>query len=70
MPNVRCSVANCTHWGQGNFCQASEILVQTEPYAYAMQTDGEQIMSSVLNGEITSVAEHSAETCCQTFKPR
>ena len=27
MPEVKCSVSNCSFWGQGNLCQASAIVV-------------------------------------------
>jgi hypothetical protein len=27
MAEIRCSVSNCNHWGQGNFCQANSIIV-------------------------------------------
>ena len=30
MPEVKYSVSNCSFWGQGNFCQASAIIVQPD----------------------------------------
>jgi hypothetical protein len=69
MPEIRCSVSNCTHWGQGNFCQASSIIVQTEAYEYANDYD-QSLQNALLDGELTSSAAHSGETCCHTFQPK
>jgi Domain of Unknown Function (DUF1540) len=69
MPEIRCSVANCNYWGQGNFCQASSIIVQTEAYEYSNDYD-QKIENAVLEGELTSSASHSGETCCHTFFPK
>ncbi len=27
MSTIRCTVSNCTYWGQNNFCKADQILV-------------------------------------------
>ncbi|WP_100372424.1 DUF1540 domain-containing protein [Bacillus sp. FJAT-45037] len=68
-PIVKCNVANCTFWGEGNRCQADSILVEidshsdknfhmeagSEPYADALHRDA---------------ADQSAETCCHTFRPK
>ncbi|MGL4818980.1 MAG: DUF1540 domain-containing protein [Bacilli bacterium] len=70
--NVRCSVANCAYWGNGNFCQASQIVV----HSGAGQTSAPESMlegaltSAVEQGALTSSAATSTETCCQTFVPR
>ncbi|MFB7138898.1 MULTISPECIES: DUF1540 domain-containing protein [unclassified Bacillus (in: firmicutes)] len=69
MPEIRCSVANCNFWGQGNFCQADSILVQTEAYEYSNDVDL-TIQNAVLDGQITTSAVHSGETCCHTFRPK
>jgi Domain of Unknown Function (DUF1540) len=68
MPEIRCSVANCAHWGQGNFCNADSIIVQTEAYEYSNNTDN-TFTNAVLTGQLQSSAVHSGETCCHTFRP-
>lgn len=73
MPDVRCSVSNCANWGQGNFCQANSIIVQTEAYEYAQDYQnsvGDVLENAILNGEIQTNAVHSGETCCHSFRPR
>lgn len=27
MATIRCTVSNCTYWGQNNYCKAEQILV-------------------------------------------
>ncbi|MFB9761031.1 MULTISPECIES: DUF1540 domain-containing protein [Bacillaceae] len=68
MPEVRCSVSNCSFWGQGNFCQAQAIVVQPDGKAYTnLQDDGH--FTAVLEGQtMESNVGQSEETCCQTFR--
>lgn len=68
MPEIRCSVGNCAYWGDGNYCQASSIIVQTEAHEYSNDFD-QVIENAVLEGQLTSSAAHSGETCCHTFRP-
>ncbi|RNB74693.1 DUF1540 domain-containing protein, partial [Brevibacillus fluminis] len=35
MPVVKCSVANCTYWGEGNNCNADSIMVEVDAHANA-----------------------------------
>ena len=68
MPEVRCSVSNCSFWGQGNFCQASAIIVQPDADETG-QTENESYTSAVLTNEtLESSVATSVETCCHTFK--
>ncbi|MBE7104733.1 DUF1540 domain-containing protein [Bacillus cereus] len=70
MPEVRCSVSNCSFWGQGNFCQASAIVVQPDAQE-AAQTENNSYTSATLTNEtLDSSVTTSVETCCQTFKPK
>lgn len=69
MPEVRCSVSNCSFWGQGNFCQANSIFVQ--PDDQNTNQSNESYTNSALTGEtLESSASTSVETCCQTFRPK
>ncbi|MCI0767336.1 DUF1540 domain-containing protein [Bacillus sp. TL12] len=70
MPEVRCSVSNCSFWGQGNFCQATSIFVQPDDQN-TNQSDTDSYTNSALTGEtLESSATTSVETCCQTFRPK
>ncbi|MGE7634977.1 DUF1540 domain-containing protein [Bacillus paramycoides] len=70
MPEVRCSVSNCSFWGQGNFCQASAIVVQPDAQQ-ADQIENDSYTSATLTNEtLESSVATSVETCCQTFKPK
>ncbi|KEK24228.1 DUF1540 domain-containing protein [Bacillus gaemokensis] len=70
MPEVRCSVSNCSFWGQGNFCQANAIVVQPDAQS-ADQAANASYTNAVLTGEtLDSSAQTSVETCCQTFRPK
>lgn len=66
---VKCSVANCTYWGEGNNCNADMIMVEVDSHARAN-------FKEEFAGEYEHATEHkdkastSAETCCHTFKPR
>ncbi|MGF9964348.1 DUF1540 domain-containing protein [Bacillus rhizoplanae] len=70
MPEVRCSVSNCSFWGQGNFCQANTILVQPDSQE-SIQSEDESFTDTILSGQaIESSTTTSVETCCHTFQPR
>ncbi|OPZ61274.1 MAG: hypothetical protein BWY85_02433 [Firmicutes bacterium ADurb.Bin506] len=60
---IRCSVNNCTHWSKGNECSADWIMVTSDSNTGSTQD------ASLLSSAGTP-AEHSAETCCNTFKDK
>ncbi len=68
MPEIRCSVANCTHWGDGNYCRASSIIIQNDrsPEDSASQS----FQNALLSGELHDTASTSSDTCCKTFEPK
>lgn len=68
-PIVKCNVANCTFWGEGNRCHAESILVEIDAHAdnkYMMETSAEPY----LHAEHEDSAAQKADTCCHTFRPR
>ncbi|WP_349407841.1 DUF1540 domain-containing protein [Pseudalkalibacillus sp. SCS-8] len=69
MPTVKCNVANCTYWGEGNNCQADAILVEIDQHA---NEDYDMSVTSSIAEEALhrDQARHSAETCCHTFRPK
>jgi hypothetical protein len=69
MPVVKCNVANCTYWEEGNNCIADSILVEIDKHAnnsYDMSADGN------LHGDAShkDTAHDPAETCCHTFRAK
>lgn len=68
-PIVKCSVSNCTYWGEGNDCNAEMIMVEIDRHA---KTN----FSTEFAGEIgydsnhKDTAQSSSATCCHTFKPK
>lgn len=64
---VKCSVSNCSFWGQGNNCVAPSIMVEVDRHAdYSAEMAGE----FGIQLEHKDNAADSAETCCRTFKPK
>lgn len=61
---VKCSVDSCEYWDKGNICGADGIEVNNNMGA------GNTSMEIGSIGESGSDAQTSAETCCQTFKPK
>ncbi len=69
MPTVKCNVANCVYWGEGNNCQADAILVEIDQHAD--QNVDMSVSGSLAEGDLhRDSAKHSAETCCHTFRPK
>ncbi|MFC4076691.1 DUF1540 domain-containing protein [Salinithrix halophila] len=69
MPVVKCSVANCHYWGEGNKCQADAIMVDIDQHSdakYHEEIGGEFVDSNHQD----YAARISADTCCHTFKPK
>lgn len=70
MPQVKCSVANCEYWAQGNLCSADEIMVEIDSHASANKMKEEFAGEYGQNTDHQDHASKSSETCCQTFKPK
>ncbi|MBW7454503.1 DUF1540 domain-containing protein [Paenibacillus sepulcri] len=65
---VSCSVANCSFWGQGNQCNADQIMIDIDSHAHTnldSEFAGEHFQASHQDN-----ATESASTCCHTFKPK
>ncbi|HDR4421053.1 TPA: DUF1540 domain-containing protein [Bacillus cereus] len=70
MPEVKCSVSNCSFWGQGNFCQASAIIVQPDAQETGSNANDSYTSAVLTNETLESSVTTSVETCCHTFKPK
>ncbi len=68
MPDVRCSVSNCTYWAEGGKCAADAILVEIDAHANAnFNTEfGGDLGENVHH----DYAETSTATMCHTFKKK
>ncbi|MBP1999186.1 hypothetical protein J2Z69_000205 [Paenibacillus shirakamiensis] len=67
-PVVKCSVSNCSFWGENNFCRAEQIMIDIDQHArtrYNAEIAGESFDSEHKDAVATSAA-----TCCHTFKPK
>lgn len=64
--NVKCSVSNCTYWGEGNQCNADLIMVEVDRHANKRfdAEIGEIGFDSNHHDQVAS----SSSTCCHTFK--
>ncbi|WP_019122015.1 DUF1540 domain-containing protein [Brevibacillus massiliensis] len=69
MPIVKCSVSNCTYWGEDNNCIADLIMVEIDRHS-------KKDFKAEFTGEFAYDTRHqdaavsSAETCCHTFTPK
>ncbi|MBK5347476.1 DUF1540 domain-containing protein [Bacillus sp. TH44] len=70
MPEVKCSVSNCSFWGQGNLCQASAIVVQPDAQEAGQIEKSSYTNATLTNETLESSVTTSVETCCHTFKPK
>jgi hypothetical protein len=66
MPDVKCSVANCEYWSEGNNCHAKSIMIEIDKHAYP--NFNEEFATEAYNAEHQDTASNSANTCCQTFE--
>ncbi|GGG10504.1 DUF1540 domain-containing protein [Paenibacillus abyssi] len=65
---VKCSVANCSFWGQGNQCNADTIMIDVDKHA---QMDyHSEFASDGMGSNHRDAAEEASITCCHTFKPK
>ncbi|MEF2964706.1 DUF1540 domain-containing protein [Paenibacillus sp. M1] len=67
-PIVKCSVSNCTYWGDKNVCNADLIMIDIDQHAsrvYNAEFAGESFDTGHQD-----TAESSSATCCHTFKPK
>ena len=67
-PMVKCSVANCQYWEQGNNCVAETIMIEITEHAdkpLPQHADGQQYDTKHRDS-----ADGIADTCCHTFKER
>lgn len=62
--NIRCTVSSCHYWGQGNYCEAEQILVSSDNFANETEHSINALQASTI--EQTPVGS-CQETCCKTY---
>jgi hypothetical protein len=83
---VKCTVDNCEYWGEGQVCQADQIMVRNDisgdtdqfsnHFINASMTEfGTEIGGDAGEKPVTGVSGHadaktSPQTCCDTMKPK
>lgn len=68
-PVVKCNVANCAFWQEGNRCNAETILVEIDGHANS-NYNTEMSTEIDIKPDHKDVAVDKADTCCHTFRPR
>ncbi len=68
MPKVKCAVANCDYWAQGNNCKADTIMIEIDKHANS--SFNEEFAGESFDSEHRDAASKAAGTCCHTFKPK
>jgi len=67
MPDVKCTVANCGFWTEGNNCNASSIQIEVDAHASANVNEE---FAGEIGADHQDEASNSRSTCCQTFVPK
>lgn len=60
---IRCSVSNCHYWMQGNYCEASAIMVTSDAVPRETYHGIDQSMIS----QVDTPVNQCEQTCCKTF---
>lgn len=70
MTNVKCTVNSCEYWGEGQKCNAQEILVKNDVANNAGEASHHYLNADMeVAGEMgKQVAQTSPQTCCDTMK--
>ncbi|MFD2702195.1 DUF1540 domain-containing protein [Paenibacillus shunpengii] len=68
VPIVKCSVSNCSYWGEQNVCKADLIMIDID--AHARTHLKEEYAGETFDSEHHDYASTSSATCCHTFKPK
>ncbi|WP_159881900.1 DUF1540 domain-containing protein [Paenibacillus puerhi] len=67
-PMVKCSIANCEYWEQGNNCNAEVIMIEVNAHANKPEPQAEHGQS--YDTRHRDSASNVTDTCCHTFSER
>jgi hypothetical protein len=68
MPEVKCSVANCNYWAEGNNCAADVVMIEVDKHAN-MEFNAEFAGES-FDTDHQDKAAKVRDTCCHTFEQK
>ncbi len=68
MPEVKCSVSDCTYWESKNNCKADAIMIEIDKHSDAKFKA--EFAGESFDTEHRDKAYKSSNTCCHTYRPR
>lgn len=66
MPEVKCSVANCNYWAEGNSCAADAIMIEVDKHANT--SFNAEFAGEGFDTNHQDQAAKVRDTCCHTFE--
>ncbi len=60
---IRCSVSNCHYWMQGNYCEASSVMVSSDE----LPRETYHGIESAMISQVDTPVSQCEQTCCKTF---
>ncbi len=60
---IRCSVSSCHYWMEGNYCEASSIMITSD----AVPRETHHGIDASAISQIDTPVSQCEETCCKTF---
>jgi hypothetical protein len=77
MTKVKCTVNSCDFWGEGQICNADEILVKSDTsqdsdrFSQPYSTDEMEVSAEFDRPLLyNTIAHSSSQTCCETMRPK
>jgi hypothetical protein len=68
VPEVKCSVANCNYWSQGNNCAADVIMIDVDKHAST--SFNAEFAGESFDSNHQDKAAKVRDTCCHTFEQK
>ncbi|HHX96426.1 MAG TPA: DUF1540 domain-containing protein [Clostridia bacterium] len=65
--HIHCLVHDCHYWGQGNKCEAEEILIATDSFGHSQPDSIDCEMAQELTPKSAGTC---MATCCKTYVPK
>jgi hypothetical protein len=60
---IRCSVSSCHYWMQGNYCEASSIMITSD----AVPRETHHGIDASAISQLNTPVQQCEETCCKTY---
>jgi hypothetical protein len=68
MPEVKCSIANCNYWSEGNNCAADVIMIDVDKHANS--SFNTEFAGESFDTNHQDKAAKVRDTCCHTFEQK